>query len=236
MQRELPDVSSVLAICAHPDDESFGLGAVLAAFAARGTRVSLLCFTQGEASTLGNTGANLGALRARELAAAGDILGLQSAELLPYPDGGLSAIPLQELSEHVNRVARRVGADLLLVFDEGGITGHPDHVHATRAALGAGRHSQLPVIAWAVPHEVAHTLNLEFGAGFIGRPMTELDMVIDVDRARQRRAIACHVSQATDNPVLWRRLELLSDQEWLRFLVTPTRTGPATIAGTHVPA
>ena len=46
---------SVLAICAHPDDESFGLGAVLSAFVDAGARVSLLCFTRGEASTLHTT-------------------------------------------------------------------------------------------------------------------------------------------------------------------------------------
>ncbi|MHB1928237.1 MAG: PIG-L family deacetylase [Acidimicrobiales bacterium] len=43
----------LLAVVAHPDDESFGLGGVLAALAATGRRVSLLCFTAGEGSTLG---------------------------------------------------------------------------------------------------------------------------------------------------------------------------------------
>lgn len=43
----LPDWSSLLVVMAHPDDESFGLGAVISAFVAQGTRASVLCFTRG---------------------------------------------------------------------------------------------------------------------------------------------------------------------------------------------
>jgi hypothetical protein len=43
-------------------------------------------------------------------------------------------------------------------------------------------------------------------------------MTVEVDRTRQLKAIACHRSQATDNPVLWRRLDLLGDRERLRYL------------------
>jgi N-acetylglucosamine malate deacetylase 2 len=53
---------------------------------------------------------------------------------------------------------------------------------------------------------------------FIGRDDADLDMALTVDRARQRTAIACHQSQSTTNPVLWRRPDLLSTTEWLRFL------------------
>ena len=41
-----------------------------------------------------------------------------------------------------------------------------------------------------------------------------------VDRALQRQAIACHQSQSAGNPVLWRRLALLGDAEYLRVLRT----------------
>jgi LmbE family N-acetylglucosaminyl deacetylase len=162
-------------------------------------------------------------VRARELAAAGAVLGLAHVELLAYPDGALATIPLIDLVAHVRRLAARFSADLLLVFDEGGITGHPDHCAATEAALVAAREIDLPVWAWAVPKEPADRLNHEFATHFVGRDDTELDRVINVDRVQQSLAIACHESQAGQNPVLRRRLELLGGREWLRVLATGRR-------------
>ena len=212
----LPRARNVLAVCAHPDDESFGLGAVLAAFSEQGARVRVLCLTHGEASTLGQTARSLGEVRAEELRAAAGMLGAEHAELLSYPDGNLQAVPAGELAGLIENAL--TDTDLLLVFDHGGITGHPDHCQATAAALLAARRHQLPVLAWALPEEVAAQLNAEFGTTFAGRPESELGIVIDVDRARQRSAIACHASQSGDNPVLWRRLELLGASEHLRWL------------------
>ena len=69
---QLPSATSVLAVCAHPDDESFGLGAALRGFADAGARTSVLCFTRGEASTLGEDLATLGEVRSDELKTSGD--------------------------------------------------------------------------------------------------------------------------------------------------------------------
>jgi len=214
--RSLPEVQDVLAVCAHPDDESFGLGALLASFSERGSTVRALCFTHGEASTLGLTGRPLGEVRAQELRAAADVLGVAEVELLSYPDGRLNELPLQE-AEHVVAQSLR-GADLVLVFDEGGITGHPDHCRATEAAVAAAAKSRAPALAWALPEKVAAELNREFGTCFVGRAEAEIDISVEVDRERQHAAIACHVSQAKDNPVLRRRLELLGPHEQLRWL------------------
>ncbi len=211
----LPEATEVLAVCAHPDDESFGLGAVLAAFSEQGTRVRVLCFTHGEASTLGESSRSLGEVRAEELRAAADVLGVSDVELLSYPDGHLDAVPLDDLARLVGDAM--AGADLLLVFDRGGITGHPDHRRATDAALVAATSRDVRVLAWALPEAVASQLNAEFGTTFIGRPADELDIIVDVDRARQGAAIACHASQSSDNPVLWRRLVLLGAREHLRW-------------------
>lgn len=220
-QGALPRARSVLVVCAHPDDESFGLGAVIAAFEESGAPTTVLCFTHGEASTLGSDVGDLGVVRSRELADAALELGVHEVELLHYGDGHLSEEPLDRLSAHVDDMIDRSDPDLVLVFDEGGITGHADHCRATEAALSAANERGIAVLAWAIDEEVATALNHEFGAGFVGRNASEIDLRTHVDRTRQRHAIDRHVSQASDNPVLRRRLALQGDQEVLRWLAPP---------------
>ena len=216
----LPTARSVLVVCAHPDDESFGLGGILTAFAGQGARTAVLCFTHGEASTLHATEGDLAAVRSQEFAQAAEVLGASRAELLGYPDGHLAEQPLQDLTAHVLRMAQEMGADLLLAFDEGGITGHLDHEQATRATVAAATSWEVPVLAWAIPTEIACALNEEFDSHFVGRGEDHLDFRIAIDRVIQREAIACHVSQSEWNPVLWRRLELSGDVEHLRSITT----------------
>jgi len=226
---ELPDARSVLVVCAHPDDESFGLGAALAKLGESGSSTSVLCFTHGEASTLGADSGDLGRVRAGELgrvragelAAAASELGVGTVELLDYRDGRLAEEKMDELTAPIRRATERAMVDLLLVFDEGGITGHPDHCRATEAGIAAARELDLPVLAWALPQRVTEVLNSEFSAGFVGRRDEELDYFVSVERTRQLRAIDQHVSQATDNPVLGRRLELQGDREAFRWLSRP---------------
>ena len=229
-----PRARAALAVFAHPDDETFGLGAVLSALVDAGTAVEGLCFTRGEASTLrarpdnsdqlGALG-DLGAVRAGELADAAGVLGMDHCELLTYPDGRLAESPVAVVAAHALTAAQRQRAELLVVFDHGGITGHPDHQHATRAAVAAAARLDIRVLAWAVPEPVAAALNTELGTDFRGRPAAEIDFTIAVDRDRQRRAIACHRSQSTDNPVLRRRLQLTGPTESLRWLRRPGDPG-----------
>jgi LmbE family N-acetylglucosaminyl deacetylase len=215
----LPPARRLLAVVAHPDDESFGLGGLIAAFVHAGVPVDVLCFTHGEASTLGrHDGQDLGERRGAELAAAGDVLGVDRTELLAWPDGGLADRPVVELAVPIAAMARETGADALLAFDHSGVTGHPDHRRATAAARTVADAVGLAAFAWALPEPVATQLNREFGATFVGYPPDELPMAVPVDRQRQRCAIACHASQATDNPVLWRRLALSGSTDHLRSL------------------
>ncbi len=215
------DVRRVLAAVAHPDDESFGLGAIIDRFTAAGVPTSVLCFTHGEASTLGDSAADLAATRGAELRAAGAALGIASVSLLDYPDGQLDRVPVDELARHVCRLVAEQRPTHLLVFDRGGVTGHPDHRQATRAALAAARRAGCTVLGWTLPERGAETLNREFAASFVGRPPDEIDDRLRVTRNRQRRAMAAHRSQSSDNPVLYRRLALLGDREYLRVLYRP---------------
>jgi N-acetylglucosamine malate deacetylase 2 len=89
----LDGMRRVPAVVAHPDDESFGLGGLLALFNERAVPTGVLCFTHGEASTLHGRPGDLHALRADELACAAGELGVERVELTGHPDGGLDGIP-----------------------------------------------------------------------------------------------------------------------------------------------
>lgn len=217
----LPPWGSVLVVVAHPDDESFGLGAVIDRFVGAGATVTVLCFTQGEASTLHGVEGDLRDVRAHELRAAADVLGIGRVELLGFPDGALADSPVEVLAGHVSRLATEVGADGLLVFDAAGVTGHPDHVRATEAAVAAAGQLHLGVLGWTLPQDVSTRLADEFGVAFTGHPAEQIDVVLEVSRSHQRAAVGCHPSQAVPGSVLWRRLVLLDDREHLRWLRVP---------------
>ncbi|MEO7061048.1 MAG: PIG-L family deacetylase [Lapillicoccus sp.] len=217
----LPTWTSVLAVVAHPDDESFGLGAVLDTFARRGAKVSVLCLTHGEASTLhgvDGVASDLSAVRETELVAAADVLGLSQTWMLDHPDGALAGVGHGVLTEAVLAAAKEASPDGLLAFDTTGVTGHPDHIAATTAALQAADRLGIPVLGWTLPDTVADHLNAELGASFVGRPAAQVDLQVRVDRSRQRAASRAHTSQALPESVLWRRLDLLGDGESLRWL------------------
>jgi LmbE family N-acetylglucosaminyl deacetylase len=217
----LPTWTSVLAVVAHPDDESFGLGAILDAFARAGAGVDVLCLTHGEASTLHGAPGDLASLRGAELAVAADVLGVAHTMLKDHADGGLGDVPVVMLAAEVIAASESSGAEGLLVFDTSGVTGHPDHMAATAAGLLAGEMLHLPILGWTLPGAVAAQLNQELGASFIGHQDDEIDLQVTVDRSRQRLASHAHVSQALPSSVLWRRLELLGDTESLRWLRQP---------------
>lgn len=229
--RTLPRWESVLAVVAHPDDESFGLGAVIDAFVAHGSRVRVLCLTEGETSTLG-AGKNLARMRRDELAAASRELGVTGTALHHHPDGDLRSVCRHILAGEVVDEVGADHADGMLVFDEGGVTGHPDHKTATSAALLAAEILGLPVLAWTLPASVADQLNAEQvggqdgGGRFRGRPPEEIDLKIAVDREHQVAASRAHHTQAVPSSPLWRRLELLGGTEHLRWLRRPVEPAP----------
>ncbi|MBB1032351.1 PIG-L family deacetylase [Dietzia sp. SLG310A2-38A2] len=217
----LPPWDSVLAVVAHPDDESFGLGAVLSTFADVDAGVDVLCLTRGEASTLHGVVGDLSQIREHELRAAADALGARRVTLRDLPDGGLADLEPSVLDDEVEHALAQTRPDGLVVFDSTGISGHPDHVAATAAAVRAGDRRGLPVLAWTLPDEICGSLAGEGYSGFLGRPGGEIDLALTVDRTAQLTAVKCHPSQAVPGSVLWRRLELQGDTEHLRWLRRP---------------
>ena len=224
-EQRLPHWESVAVVIAHPDDESFGLGAVIDSFVRAGARVRVVCLTQGEASTLAPSDGLLSAVRAAELEDAAEALGVERADLLGFPDGRLADIPVEELLGEV--IATLEPAQGLLAFDPSGVTGHPDHVRATEVAVDIARGWGCGLLGWTIPRDVAEALRRETQAGFVGHAAGEIDITLRVERDVQRRAIEAHRSQAVPGSALWRRLELFGEREHLRWIVGPDGRPPA---------
>ena len=145
-------------------------------------RVSVLCYTHGEASTLHGVGGNLREIRKLELQAAAEALGVCDVKLAPYPDGGLGNVGFEELVAVARDAAALRRAEGLLAFDSSGVTGHPDHIRATEVAIKVGESERLGVLGWTLPAAVANVLQDEYGALFIGHPESEIDVELVVSR------------------------------------------------------
>jgi LmbE family N-acetylglucosaminyl deacetylase/uncharacterized OsmC-like protein len=220
-----PAWRSVLAVIAHPDDASFGLGAILDAFVFGGARVDVLCLTHGQAWTLEGAPGDLAALRGAELASAADVLGPSRAHMLDCPDGALGEGGRSSLVAEVIATADSCFPDGLLVFDTAAESGRLDHVTATSAGLLAAETLDLPVLGWALSEAVAAQLTKECGPGSTGHEDQEIDLRVTVDRARQRLASHALRGPALPGSARWRRLDLLADTESLRWLRPPRATG-----------
>ena len=132
----------LMAILAHPDDESLGFGGTLAKYAAEEVEIHLVTATRGERGRAGSRDkqaepAEVGRLREAELRAAAAVLGIRSVEFLGYPDGGVDqidpAIAMPALVRHI----RRIRPHVVVTFGPEGGYGHPDHIAISQFTAAA---------------------------------------------------------------------------------------------------
>jgi N-acetyl-1-D-myo-inositol-2-amino-2-deoxy-alpha-D-glucopyranoside deacetylase len=142
---------SLLAILAHPDDESFGPGATLAKYALDGVSVNYLCGTRGEMGTTDaeymQGYAETGDMRWAELTCAAKELGLAGIYHLGYRDSGmqdadsnkhaqaLTAQPVEEVAARIAHMVRKLRPQVIMTHDTIGGYRHPDHIMLNRATL-----------------------------------------------------------------------------------------------------
>jgi LmbE family N-acetylglucosaminyl deacetylase len=154
-------LGTILSIWAHPDDETFLAGGVMAAATARGQRVVCVCATAGENGTddpVQWPPQRLGQMRRWEAAAAMAILGVDDHRFLDLPDGGLAALDPQAPVTRLAEIMREVQPDTILTFGPDGRTFHPDHQTVSRwvgeAWQRAGYPARLLHQALSVPQAV----------------------------------------------------------------------------------
>jgi len=171
----------LLLVHAHPDDESIGTGATMAAYAAQGAGVTLVTCTRGELGEIIppelaylGTGDRLGEHRAGELAAACVALGVTDHRFLGGPgrwrDSGMMGLEsnqlpgcfwqadLDEAAAELAAVIREVAPQVIITYDANGFYGHPDHIQAhrvTRRAVRAAADPGAAAVGGGAPWRVA---------------------------------------------------------------------------------
>lgn len=225
----------VLAVFAHPDDESLACGATLAWCAAQGARVSLLCATRGEAGerTPGcSDDVALGIVRRGELHEAAERLGIDEVILLDHPDGSLMGENYALFRHEIVVAIRHVRPDVVLTFGPDGLYWHPDHIfvheRVTEAVQQAGPDG--PALYYAVfPAGLMRTV-LETAQANPGAPADlslwhmdpdafgayapEPTVTVDASAYAEQKmdALRCHRSQiGSQSPFSWLTLRQARD-------------------------
>jgi LmbE family N-acetylglucosaminyl deacetylase len=147
---------TLMVVHAHPDDEVFSTGGVIAHYARAGGRVVLVYGTSGEAGEMHDPDrdpeealARLGEIRREEVKEALRILGTEEIYFLGYRDSGMNDTednkrpdnfmnaPMEEAVGRLFEIMRETEPDVVITYDEGGGYGHPDHVMTNRITVAA---------------------------------------------------------------------------------------------------
>jgi LmbE family N-acetylglucosaminyl deacetylase len=201
--------ATVLTVWAHPDDETYLSGGLMAAVGAAGGRVVNVTATLGEHGTPDPAAfppERLARIRARELSAALATLGVADAVVLDFEDGTLDAVDPTVGTRSIMQLLERFEPDVVISFGPDGMTGHPDHV-------AVGSWTERAVSAWpgdpallqatsagVMPYDLTEVM-IDLGA-FYGDPPSrepdELDLPLELDAATlatKLKALAAHRSQ-----------------------------------------
>ncbi len=156
---------TVMAVHAHPDDESSSTGGILARCADEGVRTVVVTCTNGELGDApggikpgepGHDGAEVARIRRDELEEACRILGVDHLEMLGYHDSGMAEwehrerddvfcnVGIDDAAARLVELFERYRPDVVVTYDEAGGYDHPDHVHTSRVTLRAVELTGIP--------------------------------------------------------------------------------------------
>ena len=205
------ELGTILGVWAHPDDEAYLSGGLMAMARDAGSRVVCVTATRGELGTPDPSAwppERLAAERTRELARCLDVLGVTEHRWLGYRDGACAAAPATEAIARLCEVIDEVSPDTVLTFGPHGNTGHLDHRTVSawtaaafdRAAPSGARLLQTAVTErWVRRWSVLHEGLSVFEPGY---PVTDpderlvVDLVLDPDdAARKVRALSAQTTQ-----------------------------------------
>lgn len=203
----------IFGIFAHPDDEANGPAGTLLLEAKSGAEIHLVTLTAGESGMNPDNHADLGAVRLEEWHRAGSLIGATGMHHLGYEDGSLDNKAMVEIADKIEQLVSKTlehePSDTvaeLLCFDLGGLTGHIDHIVASRAACLAfyrlkPKDPRLERIRlFCLPLETHPDQNVSWVYMESGRSKSEIGVTVDARELRDEiiAVIRTHHTQRSD--------------------------------------
>lgn len=231
-----PDLGAMLGVWAHPDDEAFLSGGLMAAASDAGRRVAVATATLGEAGTSDPDTwppERLRSVRSWELNASLAVFGVSDHHVWGYGDGTLAGVDIAEGSARVTELIEEVSPDTILTFGPDGMTGHTDHkavsAWATRAWEETGRRARLLYATQPVGYaKQMEELDRRFSIFFAGRPPETPDDQIavrfELDPVLRDRKVVALRSQASQTAPLIQEIGVEAFGEWMsteHFVAAP---------------
>lgn len=200
------DTPVLLAVFAHPDDETFRPGGTLALLAQYGVKVHLLTLSHGEGGSCGEpplcTPDELPGVRERELCCASAALNIEPPHLLDYPDGQLAQIDAEQIIAEIQTVVREVRPQVLLSFGPDGLSGHPDHIIVGQWTTEVFNRVEgiAALYTIAVPQSLANRLGMHQVHAV---PDNSITLSVDVSAVWETKlaAMRCHATQWSSSPM-----------------------------------
>lgn len=219
-------MATVVFFHAHPDDEAIFTGGTMLGLRRAGHRVVLVVATAGELGARpADVAGCLGVRRRLETERAAALLGVHRVEFLGYQDSGMAgdpanssprafcAAPTGEAAARLAAVLRDEAADAVVVYDERGVYGHPDHVKVHEVGLTAAAMAGVETVYEStIDGEYLHFVEEHLIDGArepdthrrsVGVPSVFITTALDVRDvlATKRAALAAHESQV--DPESW---------------------------------
>lgn len=235
----------LMAILAHPDDETLGFGGTFAKYSSEGIETYLLTATRGEKGRFGNEKESpgpeiVGNTREKELLSAAKILGIREVHFLDYIDGEVDQAIPNEIILKIAGYIRKIKPQVVMTFDPAGAYGHPDHIAISQFATAA-------VITAASPDAAIESTTLPFavsklyysawsdkkweiyqssfkelvsqvdGVKRIARPWPEWNITTRIDTRPYWKSVWKAVLSHKTQMAIYQRLEELSEHDHLEL-------------------
>lgn len=224
----------IFGIFAHPDDEGFGPACTLMKEIDGGNEVHLITLSNGDAGANPDNESDLGAARLQEWKKSGNLIGTSGLYYLGFSDGKLCNGQLEEAAERIESVVRKVVQSAqydeieFMAFELGGLSGHIDHIVASRAACHVfyrlRETTKLPLARirlYCLPESVVPTPRTDWIFMDKGYTEDDIDQTIDVSDYIDRyvEIVGAHHSQRGDGAQHLKQLKESGRTKFDHFIV-----------------